>query len=248
MADTPIAEAYDHGVAASKIIKEVIKNNPSLTKTIRGKTYLMYELWQTIGALFKLTPVIAWTQPVEKSGVLIGWAARAEIFDEQGKLVASAEGMCLNEEDVGKGKTWGDREEFTVRSMAQTRTAAKAFRMKLAWIAVLAGYEPTPAEEMEQVAVKDEANKTSPPICPDNKLVPKDHMDTTQLARASTAVAQIKAKIKELDGKEEDIVRITAECNAADGLDTLTYDEGRAYHKALNDYLKRLEKVVADGA
>ena len=73
-------------------------------------------------------------------------------------------------------------------------------------------------------------------------------MDTTQLAKASTAIAQLKAKIKELDGKEEDIVRITAECNAVDGLVAMREDEGRVYYKALKDYLKRLEKTVSDGA
>ncbi len=37
---------------------------------------------------------------------------------------------------------------FQLRSMSQTRASAKAFRNVLAWIVVLAGYKPTPAEEM----------------------------------------------------------------------------------------------------
>ena len=37
---------------------------------------------------------------------------------------------------------------FQLRSMAQTRASAKAFRNVLAWVVVLAGYRPTPAEEM----------------------------------------------------------------------------------------------------
>lgn len=37
---------------------------------------------------------------------------------------------------------------FQIRSMSQTRASAKAFRNVLAWIVVLAGYKPTPAEEM----------------------------------------------------------------------------------------------------
>ena len=39
--------------------------------------------------------------------------------------------------------------------MAQTRTAGKAFRSAFAWIAVLAGYSATPAEEMKKEYVKD---------------------------------------------------------------------------------------------
>lgn len=38
---------------------------------------------------------------------------------------------------------------FQLRSMAQTRAASKALRNALAWVVVLAGYRPTPAEELE---------------------------------------------------------------------------------------------------
>jgi hypothetical protein len=37
---------------------------------------------------------------------------------------------------------------FQLRSMAQTRAAAKCLRNVLAWVVVMAGYKPTPAEEM----------------------------------------------------------------------------------------------------
>ncbi len=40
---------------------------------------------------------------------------------------------------------------FQLRSMAQTRACAKAFRNVLAWVVVLAGYKPTPIEEMDGV-------------------------------------------------------------------------------------------------
>lgn len=41
--------------------------------------------------------------------------------------------------------------EFQLRSMAQTRAGSKALRNILAWVAVLAGYKPTPAEEMDGI-------------------------------------------------------------------------------------------------
>ncbi len=40
---------------------------------------------------------------------------------------------------------------FQLRSMAQTRAMAKAFRSVLGWVAVLAGYRATPAEELDGV-------------------------------------------------------------------------------------------------
>jgi hypothetical protein len=48
---------------------------------------------------------------------------------------------------------------FQLRSMSQTRACAKAFRNVLAWVVVLAGYKPTPAEEMQEV-VETEAIET----------------------------------------------------------------------------------------
>ena len=44
--------------------------------------------------------------------------------------------------------------------MAQTRAGAKAFRNRLAWVAVLAGYRPTPAEEMVDVESIREQSQT----------------------------------------------------------------------------------------
>jgi hypothetical protein len=43
---------------------------------------------------------------------------------------------------------WANKPEFQLMSMAQTRAAGKVLRLLLGWIVTLAGYEPTPAEEM----------------------------------------------------------------------------------------------------
>jgi len=43
--------------------------------------------------------------------------------------------------------------------MAQTRAGAKAFRNRLAWVVVLAGYRPTPAEEMTEGTVSSAINE-----------------------------------------------------------------------------------------
>lgn len=48
---------------------------------------------------------------------------------------------------------------FQLSSMAQTRACAKALRNVLSWVAVLAGYRPTPAEEMDEVG-REERSQT----------------------------------------------------------------------------------------
>ena len=52
---------------------------------------------------------------------------------------------CSNEEQ--KKHTF---DEYAIESMAQTRAEGKAWRMLLAWMMKAAGFEQTPAEEMEE--------------------------------------------------------------------------------------------------
>jgi hypothetical protein len=44
---------------------------------------------------------------------------------------------------------------YQLASMAQTRANAKVMRNVLSWVAVLAGYKPTPAEEMQDATTVD---------------------------------------------------------------------------------------------
>jgi hypothetical protein len=52
---------------------------------------------------------------------------------------------------------------FQLRSMAQTRACAKAFRNVLAWVVVLAGYRGTPAEEVDGMAGAKTEDQKNPP-------------------------------------------------------------------------------------
>jgi hypothetical protein len=73
-----------------------------------------------------------------------GARARAEVIDlKTGQVVGGAEAYCMRDEESWKEKPW-----YQLASMAQTRAGAKALRNVLAWVVVLAGYKPTPAEEL----------------------------------------------------------------------------------------------------
>jgi hypothetical protein len=60
-----------------------------------------------------------------------------------GQVVGAAEAECLRSE-----RTWKGRDDYALRSMAQTRAVSKALRGPLGFVVTLAGYEATPAEEM----------------------------------------------------------------------------------------------------
>jgi hypothetical protein len=83
-------------------------------------------------------PETEWTRQIEG-----GWEARVVAKTLNGQVVGAAEAMCTHSEN-----TWRNRDEYALRSMAQTRAVSKALRLPLGFVMQLAGYEATPAEEM----------------------------------------------------------------------------------------------------
>lgn len=158
--ETVIAEARE----AANALKRLLDSKPNKVM-MNGEQYLEFEDWQTVGKFYGLTVKVASTQYIEY-GAVRGFEARAVVVDvRSGNEVSAAEAMCLNDEDKWSTRSkyeWktvqGQRikekvgEEpvplFQLKSMAQTRACAKALRNVLAWVVVLAGYKPTPAEEM----------------------------------------------------------------------------------------------------
>jgi len=111
----------------------------------RGEQYLEFEDWQTVAKFYGFCARTLEAEPVEIFGVK-GAKARAEVVDlRTGQVIGGAEAYCMRDEENWQGKPW-----FQLASMAQTRAGAKALRNVLAWVVVLAGYRPTPAEEIQE--------------------------------------------------------------------------------------------------
>lgn len=136
---------------AAKALADVIETKPNKC-VIRGKTYLQFEDWQTLGRFYGVTARARSTKYVEFGegyDQVRGFEATADaLLVSTNQAISSAEAMCLNDEEK-----WADSPFFQLRSMAQTRACAKALRNVLAWVVVLAGYNATPAEEMDGVEV-----------------------------------------------------------------------------------------------
>jgi len=99
-----------------------------------------------LARFFNLTVGTEKTFRVEQNGAFKGYNARAIVYSQQGTIIGSAEASCFNDE-----QKWISKPEFQLKSMAQTRACAKALRNVLAWVVVLEGFSPTPAEEMDSV-------------------------------------------------------------------------------------------------
>lgn len=138
---TVIAEAKR---AAEALIAQITSDPDHLV--INGEIYPAYEDWQLLGRFFNVSASVVSTKYVEY-GDVVGFEASAEallMVDGRTIRVSAGDGLCLNDE-----WKWQDKPLFQLKSMAQTRACVKALRNTLAWVVVLAGFKPTPAEEME---------------------------------------------------------------------------------------------------
>jgi hypothetical protein len=155
-ARNPIAiltEAKERAKALKDLVSK--KTKPVI---MNGEQYLEFEDWQTCGKFYNVAAKVVSTEYIEIGGAQ-GFKAKAVIVDTRtGIEISAAEAICLNDEDKWstRKKYNSKREEigtvpvpkFQLMSMAQTRACAKGLRNVLAWVVVLAGYNPTVAEEM----------------------------------------------------------------------------------------------------
>lgn len=144
-----LEEAREAATALVEVIKA--KKNPFM---VRGEVYLQFEDWQTVAKFYGATVKVAETKYLEY-GEVAGFEAKAVVLNSNGMEISGAEAMCLNDEP-----NWKKKPLFQLKSMAQTRASAKALRNVFAWVVVLAGYKPTPAEEMDGVKPRSDA----PPV------------------------------------------------------------------------------------
>lgn len=160
----------EEATRAAKALAQVIEGKPKKV-TFNGKTYLQFEDWQTLGRFYGVTAVARSTKFVEfgsDESSIQGFEAQADaLLVSTGQIISSAEALCLDDES-----NWSGKPLFQLKSMAQTRACAKALRNVLAWVVVLAGYAPTPAEEMDGVTVNEQDSGVGLPRRKSAKSVP----------------------------------------------------------------------------
>ena len=132
-----IERASQIATQLAKIIKD-----RSLSTRIRDKDHVRVEGWTTLGAVLGVIPRERNTVRTEQ-----GFESYVELIrTSDGVVVGGASALCSWAEP-----RWSKADDYAVRSMAITRATGKAYRLGFSWIMVLAGYSPTPAEEMDQV-------------------------------------------------------------------------------------------------
>lgn len=144
---------------ASEIATQLadIVDKRNLYTKISGKKFVRVEGWTTLGAMLGVLPRELRCYPMQnvEGGPINGYEAEVELIRaSDGAVIGRGSAICTRDE-----KNWAKRDDFAIRSMAITRATGKAYRLGFSWIMTLAGYEPTPAEEMTE----PEKHKTARP-------------------------------------------------------------------------------------
>ncbi len=120
-----------------------------LTANIQGKNYPLVEAWQFAGSQLGLIPVVKEVKNLSTDTELKYEAFVEVIRLTDGVVLSRGYAVCSNKENSKRRF-----DEYAIASMAQTRAVGKAYRNILAWLMKAAGFEATPAEEMD--FIKDE--------------------------------------------------------------------------------------------
>lgn len=150
----------------AKALVDVVENQ-NLFAVIQGKKYVTFEGWQFLGSMLPtaITPQTEWTTELrdEATGETLGYKTRVVAKDVNGNDRGAAESVCMYSE-----RNWAGKDANHLMSMAQTRASSKALRMALSSIVKLAGYEPTPKEEMDGITAENSFSNTGSTSAPTN--------------------------------------------------------------------------------
>jgi hypothetical protein len=119
-----------------------ILREQNLVANISGKEHVLVEGWTLLASMMNHSVGTAGTEAVTVDGHA-GFMSHAVVYDREGNVVGSADGVCTRGE-----RAWSGRDDYALSGMAQTRAISRACRQRFGFVVRLAGYEPTPAEEM----------------------------------------------------------------------------------------------------
>lgn len=141
---------------ATSLKKMIVQNN--LYTNIKGKNYVNVEGWQIAGAFIGHFPMVEKVEELPAKPGEFKYRAEVSLRNNEGKVVGYGVAICSNREPGKK-----NFDEYAVASMAQTRAVGKAYRMEIGWLLKVAGYETTPAEEMDAIQSAEVVEKKTKP-------------------------------------------------------------------------------------
>jgi hypothetical protein len=232
--------------AMAKTLSNIITEQGLFT-TISGRKYVHVEGWTTLGAMLGIMPREVEDGITEHENG--DYEAVVELIRaSDGAVIGRASSIVSTDE-----KTWANRPRYARRSMAVTRATGKAYRLGFSWIMKLAGYEPTPAEEMPMEGSYREIAKPKRKPAPKREQVEDAITDAGPEAVDEPMTIERAAKI--VDSKGTPYIEIDSDTlsrktiGISKGLNKpdLTEDKHKFYQEKL-DAIKVILQSRADGS
>lgn len=148
-------DVIEKATAVANTLTPIIEKS-KLYNNISGRKFVRAEGWTTMAAMLGVFPHMEYCRRLDREGETT-YEARVVLRHLDGKEVGAGEALASSKEN----KPWS-REEFSIKSMAQTRAIGKACRLSFSWVMALAGYESCPLEEIDSSMIKPSAYR--PPI------------------------------------------------------------------------------------
>lgn len=144
------------GVATdvANCLSDLIKSQGLVKKGLNKKDpeaeYVLVEGWEVLGTMLGIVPITNVVDEIKNAkGRTVGYKARAYLYRnpimENGEIIG---GTLIATTEASATIEGFQKDTASMMSMAQTRALGKCYRMALSWIMKMAGYEGTPAEEM----------------------------------------------------------------------------------------------------
>ncbi len=143
-------------------------NEKKLYKEIGGRKHVYVDGWNTMLAMLGVFPFSEYSRRIERENEVV-YEARVLLRHVSGVILGAGEAICSSSEG-----NWSKKDEFQLKSMAQTRATGKAARLSFSWIMRLAGFAETPVEDMESAKgqeIKEPQRKSVKPDLPEGTIV-----------------------------------------------------------------------------
>ena len=136
---------------------------PTMADTIQGNQYINVEGWQMIAKYAGLYVETTEIEPEYEKEKIIGYQARVILVNKDtGIKAGGAISSCGMDENTVIGQKNNGSKTNACKSMAQTRATSRAIRSNFGFVAKMAGFKATPAEEMVNLKTNPVQTPTPP--------------------------------------------------------------------------------------
>ena len=152
--DIPMSAKVGVATNVANTLAPLVREQGLTVKGLNGRNadaeYVTVEGWEVLGTFLGIVPVTTVIEDIKNDkGRIIGYKARATLY--QNPIIENDEivgGTVIARAEATADKSGFQKDLFAIASMAQTRALGKAYRMGLAWVMKMAGFEGTFAEDM----------------------------------------------------------------------------------------------------